>query len=374
MKKTNASPAPRVSIVAPMYNESAVLGEFYRRTVAVLEKHRISFEILCVDDGSRDDTALQLRDLARRDRRIKLIRLSRNFGKDVALSAGLDYAQGEMIVPIDADLQDPPELIPAMLEKMGEGYDVVYARRTRRLSESLTKRVTARLFYATIGAIGDIAIPPNVGDFRVFNRRVLNALVGLKERRRFMKGLFTWVGFRQYALPYVREARAAGATQWNYWKLWNFAIEGITSFTIAPLRIWTYLGLVLALGAFVYASILITRVLLYGIDVPGYASLMVVTLFIGGIQLINLGVLGEYLGRIFEEVKGRPLYIISEIEGDLRPVARRADYSPFAPADLHSDARSPRATGRKPKERGTARAKPSPRRKTAPAQSPPERR
>ncbi|MCR9143198.1 MAG: glycosyltransferase family 2 protein [bacterium] len=353
--KSPGKQAPRVSIVAPMYNESAVLGEFYRRTAGVFDERNISFEIVCVDDGSRDDTANLLRDLARRDRRIKFIGLSRNFGKDIALSAGLDYAQGDMIVPIDADLQDPPELIPAMIEKMDEGYDVVYAKRTRRQGESLMKRVTARLFYATIGAIGDIAIPPNVGDFRIFNRRVLDSLVGLKERRRFMKGLFTWVGFRQYALPYVREARAAGETQWNYWKLWNFAIEGITSFTIAPLRIWTYLGLVLAFGAFIYASILITRVLIYGIDVPGYASLMVVTLFIGGIQLINLGVLGEYVGRIFEEVKGRPLYIVSELEGDLVAVAERADYAPFAP---HAPGITP-ATRRSSARTGAGKKRPT---------------
>lgn len=331
MSKSRKSRPPLISIVVPVYNESAVLPEFFRRTVSVLEEHRISFEIICIDDGSRDSTAEYIRGLCGQDRRIKLIRLSRNFGKDIALSAGLDYAQGEMIVPIDADLQDPPELIPALMKKMGEDYDVVYAKRTRRLSESVMKRLTAHLFYATLDAIGDIAILPNVGDFRIFNRRVLNVLVGLKERRRFMKGLFSWVGFRQCALPYVREARAAGTTQWNYWKLWNFAIEGITSFTIAPLRIWTYLGLVLALGAFVYASILITRVLLYGIDVPGYASLMVVTLFIGGIQLITLGVLGEYVGRIFEEVKGRPLYIVSELQGNLIQVDRRLDYSPFRP-------------------------------------------
>ncbi len=313
---------PFVSLVAPMYNESAVLGEFCRRTIGVLEEHSIDFEIICIDDGSRDDTAALLREICARDARVKLIRLSRNFGKDIALSAGLDYARGDMIVPIDADLQDPPELIPTMLAKMFDdgGYDVVYAKRTRRLSESLTKRLTARLFYATIGALGEIKIPPNVGDFRMFNRRVLTALVGLKERRRFMKGLFTWVGFRQTAIPYVREARAAGTTHWSYWKLWNLSIEGITSFTIAPLRIWTYLGLVLALGAFVYASILITRVFIYGIDVPGYASLMVVTLFLGGIQMITLGVFGEYVGRIFEEVKGRPLYVISELEGDLQAV------------------------------------------------------
>ncbi len=300
-----------------MYNEGPVIDIFYERTMGVVEELGLSAEIVCVDDGASDDTAPRLRDLHARDPRVKCVFLSRNFGKEIALSAGLDHVRGELIIPTDADLQDPPELIPQMIAKLEEGYDVVYMQRTVREGETWVKRLTASVFYRLLAKMSDVELPRNVGDFRIFTRRVLAAMQSLSERRRFMKGLFAWVGFRQCSMPYRREARAAGTTSWNYWKLWNFAIEGFTSFTIGPLRIWTYLGALLALVAFGYAAVLIGLGIFSGVEVPGYASLMVVVLMLGGIQLITLGILGEYVGRIFQEVKGRPLYLVRDSCGDL---------------------------------------------------------
>lgn len=316
--KSPGKAAPFLSVVAPMYNEGPVVELFYDRTSRVLDSLGKNWEIVIVDDGSRDDTPLRLRALAARDARVKCVFLSRNFGKDTALSAGLDHAGGELIVPTDADLQDPPELIPEMVARLQEGYDVVYMQRSRREGEGFFKRFTAGMFYQIISRMSEVEIPRNVGDFRIFTRQVLLSLADLKERHRFMKGLFAWVGFRQTSMSYIREARAAGVTRWNYWKLWNFALEGITSFTIGPLRIWSYVGAALAAIAFLYALFLTGNVLLYGIDVPGYASLMVAVLFLGGVQLITLGVLGEYVGRIFQEVKGRPLYVVRETLGEIR--------------------------------------------------------
>jgi polyisoprenyl-phosphate glycosyltransferase len=245
---------------------------------------------------------------------IKVVNLSRNFGKEVALSAGIDYASGAAVIPIDADLQDPPELIGELVEKWREGYDVVYATRRSRQGESWLKRWTAHAFYRTIGGMSRVPIPPDTGDFRLLDRRVVEALKQMPERNRFMKGLFAWVGFKQTSVSFVRPP-SKRPTTWNYWKLWNFAIDGITSFSFVPLKIWSYVGLTISLISFVYASFLVIRTLIFGIDLPGYASIMVAVLFLGGIQLMTLGIMGEYLGRVYEEVKGRPLYLVRDCYG-----------------------------------------------------------
>ena len=271
--------------------------------------------MICVDDGSRDQTLEYLIDYHNRYPEIKVISLSRNFGKDIALTAGLENAQGKAIIPIDADLQDPPELIEQLVAKWREGYDVVSGKRRSRQGESWVKKTTANAFYRIISRISSVPIPRDTGDFRLLDRRVVEAIKTMPERTRFMKGLFAWVGFKQTYVLYDRPNRIQGTTKWNYWKLWNFALDGITSFSLVPLKVWSYLGVVLSLLAFTYGSFLIIRTIILGIDVPGYASLMVTILFIGGVQLITLGILGEYLGRIYEETKQRPLYLIRERYG-----------------------------------------------------------
>ena len=312
-----ASPAnPTVlSLVVPMYNEEDNVGEFYARVKAVLEQLGETWEIVCVNDGSRDATLAQLVALNRADARVKVINLSRNFGKEIALTAGIDHACGQAVIPIDADLQDPPELIAELVAKWREGNDVVNATRRSRQGESWLKRITAGAFYRVLENMADISIPRNTGDFRLLARPVVDALKRMPERTRFMKGLFAWVGFKQATVLYDRHPRYAGQTKWNYWRLWNFAIDGIVSFSTVPLKVWSYFGLGVAALAFLYALFLAVRTMLYGIDVPGYASLMVVVLFLGGIQLITLGVLGEYLGRIYDETKRRPLYIVRDYFG-----------------------------------------------------------
>jgi glycosyltransferase involved in cell wall biosynthesis len=246
---------------------------------------------------------------------IKVIQLSRNFGKEAALTAGLDYARGRAVIPIDCDLQDPPELIPDLVEKWGEGYDVVYATREFRQSDDFVKRLTASGYYKVFNLLSDVAIPYDAGDFRILDRRVVDVVRALPERKRFNKGLFAWVGFRQTGIGYHREQRTTGSSKWRPWQLWNFAMDGIFSFSTWPLRIWSYVGFILSSLAIIYAGFLMVRTLVQGIDVPGYASTLVVILFLGGIQLISLGIFGEYLGRIFEEVKQRPLYVVSGAYG-----------------------------------------------------------
>jgi glycosyltransferase involved in cell wall biosynthesis len=295
-----------------MYNEEEALAGFFQRLAPVLEATGMRYEIVCVNDGSRDATLERLLEARQRHPGIVVLNLSRNFGKEAALTCGIDHARGAAVIPIDVDLQDPPELIPEMLQLWRQGFDVVLAQRTDRSSDSLLKRKTAEWFYRLHNAVADYAIPPNVGDFRLMDRTVIEALRQLPERRRFMKGLFAWVGFRQAVIPYSRAPRQAGHSKFSGWRLWNFALEGITSFSTAPLRIWTYLGLAIALLAFVYGSFIVGRVLLLGRDMPGYASLITVVLFLGGIQLIGLGVLGEYLGRIYTETKQRPIYIVRD--------------------------------------------------------------
>jgi glycosyltransferase involved in cell wall biosynthesis len=241
---------------------------------------------------------------------LRIINLSRNFGKEAALSAGLDYSTGEIIIPIDADLQDPPELIPEMIEEWRKGYDVVLARRIDRSTDGFLKKITANLFYKVHNKISDTKIPQNCGDFRLMTRRVAEAVKRLPENQRFMKGVFAWVGFKVSTVDYSRQLRSAGSSKFGAWRLWNFALDGITSFSTVPLRIWFYIGSIVATFSFLYGGFIVVRTLVYGVDVPGYASILTSILFLGGVQLISIGVLGEYLGRVYLEVKSRPNYIV----------------------------------------------------------------
>ena len=300
----------RLSLVVPMHNEMEVLDAFFARIAEATAGLGVEVEIICVDDGSRDATLQGLIDHARRDPAVKVIALARNFGKEAAMTAGIEAARGDMIVPIDADLQDPPELIAEFVRLWEAGYDVVYGSRADRSSDTAMKRTTARLFYRVFNRVSDLEIPESAGDFRLMDRQVVEALKTLPERNRFMKGLFAWVGFRQIGVPYVRPGRAAGTSSWGYLRLMRFAIDGITSFSTAPLRMWTALGLVAAIVAVIGAIALIVRVLIVGREAPGYASLMVVLLFSFASQMIAFGVLGEYVGRLYQEAKGRPIYVV----------------------------------------------------------------
>ncbi|HEX3407970.1 MAG TPA: glycosyltransferase family 2 protein [Caulobacteraceae bacterium] len=300
----------RLSIVVPMHNEAPVLAQFFERIEAATKDIGVALEIICVDDGSRDETLAGLVQKAARDPRVKVIALARNFGKEAALTAGIEAASGDMVVPIDADLQDPPELVADFVTRWEEGYDVVYGARADRSSDTALKRTTARLFYRIFNGVADLEIPVSAGDFRLMDREVVEALKRLPERNRFMKGLFAWVGFRQVGVPYVRPERAAGTSTMGYLRLWRFALDGITSFSTAPLRVWSVIGFVAALVAVIAAVALIVRVLIVGREVPGYASLMVAVLFSFAIQMMAFGVLGEYVGRLYQEVKGRPIYVV----------------------------------------------------------------
>jgi glycosyltransferase involved in cell wall biosynthesis len=295
-----------------MHNEEDSLSVFFIRLLPALDATGESCEIICVNDGSRDGTLERLREFQKSEARLRIVDLSRNFGKEAALTCGIDHALGDAVIPIDADLQDPPELIAEMVRIWRQGFDVVLAQRVDRSADNMLKRKTAEWFYRLHNAISEPPIPANVGDFRLMDRRVVDALKLLPERRRFMKGLFAWVGFRQATIPYAREARTAGESKFSGWRLWNFALEGITSFSTAPLRVWTYLGLAIALLAFIFGLFVVGRTLMLGRDLPGYASLITVVLFLGGVQLIGLGVLGEYIGRLYGEAKGRPIYIVRE--------------------------------------------------------------
>jgi polyisoprenyl-phosphate glycosyltransferase len=307
------SKRPLISVVTPFYNEEETVAIFHKQITAVVDAiPDADFEFICVNDGSRDATLPRLVELASLDRRVRVIDLSRNFGKEAALTAGLDEAQGDAVIPIDADLQDPPELIAEMIARWREGFEVVMARRTDRQADSYLKRKTAELFYRFHNSISDTAIPPDVGDFRLMDRAVVSALKLLPERRRFMKGLFAWVGFKATTINYSRPARVAGSTKFTGWRLWNFALEGVTSFSTIPLRMWTYIGTFIALFAFCYAVYIVLHTILSGSDVPGYASLITIVLFLGGIQLVGIGVIGEYIGRIYMESKQRPVYIVRQ--------------------------------------------------------------
>jgi polyisoprenyl-phosphate glycosyltransferase len=306
---------PELSIIVPMYNEASCIDRFFDEIISVLEKVNLSYEILCINDGGTDNTLDLLIKHSEKNSSIKIIDLSKNFGKEAALTAGLDCCRGKAVIPIDADLQDPPELIPDLVAKWKEGFEVVCAIRKSRDSDSIIKRYTADKFYRTFNQLTRDNIPHNAGDFRLISEKVVVALRKLPERNRFMKGLFSWVGYRTAFVEYDREERVSGDTKWSYWRLWNFALDGITTFSSIPLRIWTYIGALISLLSFLYAITLIFYVLVSGRDVPGYASLMVVILFFGGIQLLSLGIIGEYIGRIFQEVKGRPLYLINQKYG-----------------------------------------------------------
>jgi polyisoprenyl-phosphate glycosyltransferase len=311
-----AANAPvEVSIIVPIHNEAASIDAFFAQLLPVLERLGTTWEIICINDGSTDATLDSLIEFHRRTPAIKVISLSRNFGKDVALSAGFDFAIGAAVIPIDADLQDPPELIVPMVAKWREGFDIVFATRKRREGDSWLKRTTARYFYEIFDRITDVPVPHDTGDYRLIDRRVVDVLVRLPERTRFMKGLFAWVGFRQTAVTFDRQPRHAGDTKWNYWRLWNFALDAITSFSSLPLKIWSYIGVAISLFAFLFALFLAALKIIRGINLPGYASLMVAVLFFGGVQLISLGIIGEYLARMYSEVKGRPLYLVRDTWG-----------------------------------------------------------
>lgn len=312
----NLTTAPEytLSIVAPAYNEEQVLPEFHRRLVTVLDSLSADAEIVYINDGSTDNTLGVIQDLRAGDPRVALIDLSRNFGKEIALTAGIDHACGDALIVIDTDLQDPPELIPQLVQAWLEGHDVVYAKRTERQGETWLKKITARAFYRILQRMSRVKLPEDTGDYRLLSRRAADALRQLREQHRYMKGLFSWIGFRQKAVLYRREPRFAGQTKWNYWRLWNFALDGITSFTIVPLKIASYMGFILSFTAFLYGSWTIVKTLMFGDPVRGYPSLMTVLLFIGGIQLLFIGVIGEYLGRMFDESKRRPLYFLNSYE------------------------------------------------------------
>ena len=304
-----------ISIVVPFYNEALGIDSFMERLAVVLHglESKYNFEIMCIDDGSSDATLDALSKAKQLHPNISIIEFSRNFGKEAALTAGLDYANGDALIPMDGDLQHPPELLPLLLQKWEEGFEVVLAQRVNRDTDTFLQKNVARLFYKINQKISQIHIPADVGDFRLMDRRVVEAVKQLRENNRFMKGIFAWVGFHTATVLYEVKARKSGVSSFNAWKLWNFALDGITSFSTVPLRVWTYLGGGVSLSAFFYAVYIFTRTLLYGVDTPGYASLMVAILFLGGVQLIGIGVLGEYLGRVYSEVKARPAYIIRQL-------------------------------------------------------------
>jgi glycosyltransferase involved in cell wall biosynthesis len=304
-----------LSLLVPMYNEESVINLFFDRANKVLASTGIEYEFICVNDGSTDSTLDLLRKYAAKDPRVKVISFSRNFGKEPAMTAALDFAEGDVVIPIDADLQDPPELIIDMLTKWREGYDVVFAKRSSRESDGFLKRNTALWFYSIFNKMSETDIPHNVGDYRLMDRKVVDIIRQLPEKDRFMKGLYCWPGYRSAVVEYERPIRADGNSKFNFWQLWNFALNGLTSFSTLPIRVGIYLGFFISLISFIYALFIITKTVILGIDVPGYASIMVTVLFLGGIQLFFLGLLGEYIGRIFKEVKNRPLYVIQETIG-----------------------------------------------------------
>lgn len=305
---------PLISVVVPVKNEENGIRPFVERVSGVLQEvaGREDWEILFVDDGSTDETIAAIAAAHFREPRVRAISLSRNFGKEAAITAGLEHACGQAVVPMDVDMQDPPEMLVEMVAKWREGFEMVFGVRRNRASDSMSKRMTAGLFYRAHNWISNDKIPENAGDFRLLDRKVVDAIRTLPERNRFMKGLFAWAGFRQTAVEYDRVERAVGASKFNYWKLWTLAIDGITSASTAPLRVWSYVGAMIAFLALCYAVFITSRTLLFGVDMPGYASIMVSVLFLGGVQLISLGILGEYVGRILTETKQRPLYVVRD--------------------------------------------------------------
>lgn len=305
---------PSIDIIVPVFNEQEVLPLFQERIHEVMDSCAVEWRVIFVDDGSSDDSLAIMKSIHAEDPNFGYLSLSRNFGKEYALTAGLDQASADAAVVIDVDLQDPPELIPEMIAAWHEGFDVVYATRKIRHGESAFKKATANWFYRIINSMSKIDIPKDTGDYRLMSRKCYLAVNQLREQNRFMKGLFAWVGFKQKQLYFEREPRAAGNTKWNYNKLWRFALDGITSFSYMPLRFATWIGMTVAAFAFIYGAVIIAKTLFLGSDVPGYPSIMVVMLFLGGIQLTALGIIGEYLGRMFNESKQRPLYLVDEYQ------------------------------------------------------------
>lgn len=300
-----------VTILVPAYNEEAVLSMLYDRLKSLMDANTAyNFEVLLVNDGSKDKTFSIMQELRAKDKRINYLNLSRNFGKETAMIAGLDYAKGDCVIIIDADLQDPPELIPEMLKYWEQGYDDVYAKRKSRKGETWLKKFTSKMYYKVLQSMTKVEIQKDTGDFRLLDRRCVEALKQIRESQRYTKGLFSWIGYNKKEILYDRDPRAAGQTKWNYKKLVDLSIDGITSFTTSPLRWSAILGILVSLAGFIYMLVIIIKTLINGVEVPGYASTMVVILFLGGVQLIFLGVIGEYLGRAFYETKGRPLYFI----------------------------------------------------------------
>ena len=312
---------PLLSLVVPVFNEEESIDLFLDTVTPLLERYGLRFEIVFVNDGSHDNTLSHLLDRSAGDGRLRVVNLSRNFGKEAALTAGIDHAKGDVIVPMDIDLQDPPALIEPFMARWRDGYDIVYGVRTRRTWDTTAKRVSAGWFYRVFNSMSPVRIPENVGDFRLVDRRAVEVLRQLPERNRFMKGLFAWVGFNAVGVPYERPQRAAGSSKFNLWRLWNFAIDGVVSFSTAPLRAWFYVGVAIAAIAVLYALFIVTRVLIFGIDTPGYASLLIAVLLMGAIQLLSLGIIGEYLGRLFVEVKSRPIYVVEGVyeDGTVQP-------------------------------------------------------
>jgi polyisoprenyl-phosphate glycosyltransferase len=328
---------PELSVIVPVFNEALNVPVIVARLTAVLEGCVRSHEILFVDDGSRDGTFAAMQKEAEADPRIRCLSFSRNFGKEVALAAGIDHVRGEAAVIIDADLQHPPEVIAAFVAKWREGYDMVYGQRVDRSTDGRTYSRFAQRFYAVFERFGEVPLPEGAGDFRLVSGRVLEALRRMPERARFSKGLFAWVGFKQTGVPYQVAARLHGETTWNYRKLFRFAFDGLTSFSTAPLRLATYTGVVISMLAFVYALVTVLRTLIFGADVPGFPSILVSVMFFSGIQLIFLGIIGEYVGRIFAEVKERPLYIIA---GEIGGGSETAPAAAAPPARIASPRRS----------------------------------
>tara|TARA_B100001105_G_C22400168_1_gene449005 strand:+ start:988 stop:1944 length:957 start_codon:yes stop_codon:yes gene_type:complete len=316
----------KISILIPAYNEEAVLDTLYTRLGTLAnELKKYDFEFLFVNDGSRDKTLKIIREFADIDTRVSYVNLSRNFGKEIAMIAGLDHVTGDATVIIDADLQDPPELIPEMIKHWEDGYDDVFARRNSREGETWFKKWSSKTFYQILEKVSHVPIQKDTGDFRLLDRRAVDALRQMRESQRYTKGMFSWVGFHKKEVTYDRDARAAGETKWNYPRLINFAIDGITSFTTAPLRLSTYVGFVVSVIAFIYLLVIIFQTILFGNDIAGYPSTLAVILFLGGVQLLSLGIIGEYIGRIFNETKQRPLYFIEEYHHGAHKKTRRKD-------------------------------------------------
>lgn len=313
-----------LTVVVAAFNEAESLPLLHARLRPVLDGLGINTRVLYVDDGSSDDTWAVMRRLATEDAQVALLRLSRNFGKEIALTAGLDQVHEGAAMILDADAQDPPELIPQFVGKWREGFDNIYGRREARAGETIAKRASASMFYRVMARLSPTPIPEDTGDFRLLSPRALAALRQLRERHRFMKGLFGWVGFNSVEIPYQREARVAGKSKFNFWRLWNFALEGITSFSTIPLRVATYLGLMTAVLAMGYGLFVVAKALLYGDPVAGWPTMMAVILFLGGVQLTALGTIGEYLGRLYLEVKQRPLYLVADWQAAAEPAYAEA--------------------------------------------------